>query len=425
MRSLGQVKSADVSDQLSSDLASLRIDHDVPPGSRGRPLRIVIWAALIVGVVAAIYFIAMPRLRSKVFKTEIAATEIALVSPAQASVELTSTGYVIPQVLSRAVVKVPGRVAEVKVKQSDEVKAGDVLVVLDTADHQAAIASSRSRVATARANAETARANLAETQQQLVRERGLSAQGVTPKSTADDLARRADALRASVKAADAAARAAQAEVSALEVNLKSYTLHSPISGKIINRPPELGDFVGPAMSGVADTAGSIEIADFTSLAVETDVPEGRLHLVKLGQPCEIQLDAFPDRRVRGEVYAIVPKVDRSKATVVVKVKFVDPSEGALPEMSARVSFLSSKLEEKSMKEPPKLVVPGAAVADRAGAKVVFVVEDGRARMVPVQLGKPFGDGFELVRGPGAGTRVVSQPGPDLVDGQQVKERNGG
>jgi hypothetical protein len=57
--------------------------------------------------------------------------------------------------------------------------------------------------------------------------------------------------------------------------------------------------------------------------------------------------------------------------------------------------------------------------------VVFALEDGRVRMVPVQLGKPFGDGFVLVRGPGAGTRVIAAPGPDLVDGQTVKERTGG
>lgn len=411
-------------DQLSSDLASLRIDHDAPP-SRSRLPRLLLYLGVVAVLAAIVYFAVLPNVRSRLFKTEIGVTEISLVSPAQSSIELTSTGYVTPQIVSRAVVKVPGRVAEVKVKQSDEVKAGDVLLVLDTIDQQAAIAAARSRVATMRANAQTARANLAETQGQLARERDLASQGVTPKATAEDLARRAAALAAAVKAADAAARAAQAEVDAMEVNLKSYTLISPISGKIINRPPELGDFVGPAMSGVADTAGSIEIADFASLAVETDVPENRLHQVKMGQPCEIILDAFPDRRLRGEVYEVVPRVNRSKATVVVKVKFVDKSEGALPDMSARVSFLAGALDEAAMKEPPKLVVPGSAVTERNGAKVVFAVEDGRLRMMPIELGKPFGGGFEVVRGPSSGTKVVSQPGPDLVDGQQVKERTGG
>jgi RND family efflux transporter MFP subunit len=176
------------------------------------------------------------------------------------------------------------------------------------------------------------------------------------------------------------------------------------------------------MTGVAAQVGGIEIADFSTLAVETDVPEGRLGLVQPGAPVEIILDAFPDRRYRGEVYEIVPRVNRAKATVVVKVKFVDDNTGALPDMSARVSFLSGKLDEKAVKEPPKLIVPASAVVDRAGAKVVFVVEDGRLRMIPVELGPAFGDGFVVKRGPDAGTRVVVQPAPELSDGQQVKER---
>ena len=98
---------------------------------------------------------------------------------------------------------------------------------------------------------------------------------------------------------------------------------------------------------------------------------------------------------------------------MVKVKFVDPDHGAMPDMAARVSFLSGQLDKKAVEAPPVLVVPEAAVAERGGNKVVFALEDGRLRMIPVQLGKAFGGGFELVRGPEAGTRVVSKPGPDL------------
>lgn len=411
-------------DDLSSDLASLRIDHAAPrPPSHG--LRVLIVAAVVAGLGAAAYFLVLPRVRSKFFKTEVVVTEIALVSPAHASITLTSTGYVMPQVVSQVAAKVPGRVAEVKVKQGQTVAVGDVLLLLDTADHLASIASARTRVATMQANAQTARANLAEVQQQLARERGLAGEGVSPQGVADDLARRADALRASVKAADASSRAAQSEVKLLEVNLDNYTLRSPISGTVINKPPEVGELVGPAMTGVAAMVGGIEIADFSTLAVETDVPEGRLGLVQPGASVEIVLDAFAEKRYRGEVYEIVPRVNRAKATVVVKVKFIDDNKGALPDMSARVSFLSGKLDAKAVQEPPKLILPGAAVAERAGAKVVFVVEDGRLRMVPVELGPEFGDGYVLQRGPTAGTKVVKQPGPELVDGQQVKERTEG
>jgi multidrug efflux pump subunit AcrA (membrane-fusion protein) len=175
---------------------------------------------------------------------------------------------------------------------------------------------------------------------------------------------------------------------------------------------------------MASQLGGIELADFTSLAVETDVPEGRMHLVALDRPCEIVLDAFPDRRYRGRVTEIVPKVNRAKATVTVKVKFVDDVAGVLPDMSARVSFLQAELDAAKLKEPPKTVVPRSAVAEREGGKVVFVVEDGAVRMVPIELGPEFGDGFELAHGPDPGTKVVADPPADLRDGQKIKEQGG-
>ncbi len=414
-----------MADDLSSDLASLRIQHDAD-APRGNKARILLTILVLGGLAAAAYFVLYPKIRARMFKTEVSAAEITLVSPAHSSIELTSTGYVMPQIVSQVAAKVPGRVAEVRVKQGQDIKQGDVLLVLDTVDSDAAIAAARTRVATSVANAETARANLAEIQQQLQRETEMVGQGVSPKATAEDLARRADALRAAVKAADAATRAAQAEVKTLEINLTNYTLTAPISGRILNKPPELGELVGPAMTGIASQVGGIEIADFSSLAVETDVPEARLGLVQAGAPCEIVLDAFATRRFAGEVYEVVPRVNRAKATVVVKVKFTEDNTGVLPDMSARVSFLSEKLDEKLKKQPPVLVVPSSAVTERAGAKVVFVIDEGKVRMTPVDVGDAFGEaGFVLKTALDPGTKVVDSPGASMTDGEKVKERTDG
>jgi multidrug efflux pump subunit AcrA (membrane-fusion protein) len=76
-----------------------------------------------------------------------------------------------------------------------------------------------------------------------------------------------------------------------------------------------------------------------------------------------------------------------------------------------------------MKEPPKLIVPASALADRGGTKVVFVVDQGKVRMTPVTVGEAFGAGFVLLQGPGAGTRVVANPAANLADGQKIKEKN--
>jgi RND family efflux transporter MFP subunit len=412
-----------MSDQLSTNLAALKIDRTAPrPPGAGRAWKNILIFVLVAGALGAAVVYAKPILEAKVFKTEVELTEVALVSPAQASIELTSTGYLVPQTLSKVAAKIGGRVAKVHVKQGSEVKAGDLLIEIDPSDHAANIASAQSQVAAARARTAASRAGLAEIELQAERARTLAAQGVSPQSNADDLGARAKALAEQVRAAEADVKAAAALVQALRVGLDNYTIRAPISGKVLNKPPEVGEYVGPQPAGVSVDMGGVEIADLDTLMVETDVPEQRLGLVKLGSPCEIVLDAYPTRRYRGRAAEITPKIDRAKATVQVKVAFVDDKEGALPEMSARVSFLSAEVDANAIQAPPKLIVPGSALATINGGRVVYLVDDGKVRLTPVTLGPAFGSGFELLKGPGAGSRLVKDPPATLADGQAVKER---
>jgi multidrug efflux pump subunit AcrA (membrane-fusion protein) len=145
-------------------------------------------------------------------------------------------------------------------------------------------------------------------------------------------------------------------------------------------------------------------------------------MVKVGGPAEIVLDAYPGKRYRGETAEISRKVNRAKATVEVKVKFVDDMSNVLPDMAARVSFLTEAIDQAKLQEPPKLVVPSSALTDRDGAKVVFVIKDGVAHQEAVALGPALGNGFELKQGPPAGTKLVQNPPRDMKDGQKVKEK---
>ena len=422
-----------MNDKLSAELQSLRIDRDAPPPPRAWPKALL--AVGLLGGAGAAVAAALPYLEAQVFKTEVSLTQIALVSPAQASVQVTATGYVQADRTSKVAPKVPGRVLELHVAQGDEVTEGQVLLELDPADDKASIAAAQSRVAAAAAQAkgagaraETAKAELAEVQQRVAREQKLASEGITATSVVADLQARAAARAQNVKAAEAAEAAARAEagalgaqVNVLKTGLNNLVLVAPISGRVINKPPQLGEFVGPQPAGLSVDMGGIEIADFTTLLVEADVPETRLHLIKPGAPAEIVLDAFPTTRYRGKVKEITPQVDRAKATIKVKVSFVDATEGVLPDMAARVSFLAKELDEQAIKAAPKTVVPGSAVTERAGAKVVFVVDGDRVRMAPIELGPAFGSGFELQRGPSPGAQVVANPPPTLADGQRVKE----
>ncbi len=157
---------------------------------------------------------------------------------------------------------------------------------------------------------------------------------------------RQSSLEAQVKAADADTVAAQAEVSALSITLGSFKVVAPIDGIAVTKPSEVGDVVSP-MSVL------VELVDFASLLIETDVPEARMGVVKKGGPCEIVFDAYPDKRQRGEVVEIGPRMNRAKATGLVKVKLIDEAVATRPDMAARVSFLAKALDPTEMKEPPE------------------------------------------------------------------------
>jgi len=409
-----------VPDQLSSDLASLRIDRDAPrPPSA---LRRLVVPVVVVGLLGAAGFAGYQRVEGALFKQEVKATEIAMISPSQADVTVTATGYVIPQITSKVGSKLPGRIAKVNIKEGDTVKEGDVIAQLEDADQRSQVVAASTRVGAAQARIATARANLAEVSQQVERERALVASGAVGKANLDNLVAREAALKELVRSAEAETTVAQADVGTFGVGLKDRIIIAPISGRVVTKPATIGEFVG----GIGNVGLVAEIVDFNSLMVEADVPEPRLHLVKVGGPCEIILDAYPNKRFRCEAAQLGQRVNRSKATIMVKVKFLpssaDEMEGVLPEMSARVSFLSKAISDATKDEKPKKVVATDAVVERNGGTVVFAITEGKLHAIPVKVGDPVGtNAVELLDGPPQGTRVVSKPTSEMADGQRIKE----
>lgn len=413
-----------MSDQLSSDLASLRIQRSGSSPQESRPARggpsrrFPTWILAVVLLGGAGYAgvrFGRPWVEAQVFKVEVQVTEIASISPMQAAVELTSTGYVIPQTTAKIGAKVIGRITEANLKEGGEVKAGQVLYRIDPSDQERLVASSFARVASAKARASVARAQVEEIAIQRRRQKALADQGAVPMATVEDLDARLVALEAQVGAADAETKAASAEAGASSVILKSFVIEAPIDGTVMGKPAAVGDVTFPE-------GPLAELADFSTLLVETDVPEGRLHLVREGGPCEIALDAIPNERFAGTIVGLGPRLNRSKATGTVKVRFDAPPSILRPEMSARVSFLAKKPDEAQLQAKPKTVLPGGTVVERSGQKVVFVVDQGKVKAVPVKLGPAFGAGFELLEGPSPGTKIVKEPPPVLADGAAVKEK---
>lgn len=426
-------------DQLSHDLASLKIDRGAPPARRPVP-RFIAGLAVLAVLVGAGYAFGYRKLRSSLTTPEVKIGEVALVSPVQSQVQLTATGYVVALVYAKVASKVPGRIAEILVEEGQTIEKGSRVARLEDVDFKTQLATGRARAASARARIAVARASVVEIKVQIERERPIVDKGVTAKATLDDLEARRGSAEAAVHASEAEAMAADADVKALEVQLGSYEIITPISGTVVDKLVKVGEGVSPGFG----TPGVIEVIDLTSLVVEVDVPEGRLSQVAVDSPCEIVLDAYPTRRYRGAVKEIGRRVNRAKATVPVKIRFVDQADGRpvpggkpdpgsagdpagarkpeiLPDMAARVSFLTSAIDPAALDMPPRLTVPAGAVVQRNGRDVVFVVDEGEVRMTPVALGAAGGDGRELVTKLPPGTKVVLDPPADLGDGEKVKE----
>jgi RND family efflux transporter MFP subunit len=364
-----------VSDQLSNDLAALRIQRDEPAPSSGWGRRLAI-AAAVIGVGYAGYAYGVPAIEQRVFKPEVELTQIVAVSPTEAQAKLTSTGYVVPQRTSKVGAKVAGRILKIEVEEGSRVSAGEVIAELDGADIEAQLQTARARVVAMRAAVKTAKAELADAKQKAQRERKLANAGVGMAAAAEDLEARVVPAQYQVAAAEANVKAAQAEVDALQVNLGYMTITAPMNGVVVAKPAQIGEVVGIQAAQIA------ELADFDSLVVETDVPENKLHLLVAGDPCDIILDAYPSRTFRGRVDDFSPRVNRAKATVTVKVKFEGDAEGVLPDMAARVTFLAAERDPNAPAEKPKIVVPASAVAERGGDKVSARVRSRSAKRWP-------------------------------------------
>lgn len=404
-----------MTDQLTSDLAALRIDRAARSTSGHRWLRWIVGTTLAV-VAVALVRIALPVLKERLFRTEVSVTEIASVSAVQSNVRLTATGYVVPQVEVDVSSKIAGRIEKALVREGSVVRRGEPMFELDATDLRAQVASARARAAAAKARAAEARARFAEVVLQRDRQQRLASKGAVAPATAEDLAARARSSEAQVGAAEADASAAQAEVNATATDVANTVIRAPMNGTVLTKPRQRGDVVAPGVP-------LARMADFTSIVVETDVPEARLQTVRTGGPCDLVLDAFPDRHWRGEVVEVSPALNRSKATATAKVRMLDRDDSVLPEMSARVSFLDAPLDPARLKQSPKRLVPSGAIAERAGSKVVFVVESGIARAVPIRAGGAMAGGFELLEGPAAGTRIVNDPPATLADGQSIREKS--
>lgn len=368
--------------------------------------------AVLVLVAAGSWYAFAPR------PVSVQTTPVVTSFPSQQYVVLNATGYVVAQRKAAIASKASGRLEWLGVAEGSRVNAGDVIARLDNRDVVAQAESAEASVRAARAALEQAQADERDAAQQLTRNRDLAAKGFVAQASVDTSKSRFDRAVATVSNARAMIAASEANARNSRVAVDYTLIRAPFDGVILSKSANVGDMITP-FSSASDSKGAVvTMADMGTLEVEADVSESSLSKVRVGQPAEIVLDALPDARFRGRISRMVPTVDRAKATVMTKVRFDALDPRVLPEMSAKVAFLTQEITPEQQK--PLTAVSPDAIVQRDGRTVVLVVRGERAVAVPVTPGAKLGDLSAISGEAKPGEKAVLKPSADVVDGALVK-----
>jgi HlyD family secretion protein len=397
----------------ADDLSKLRIDRTLAPGrSRRRRKWMWIGAVAVAALAMGGWYFAQPH------ALLVQTTPIVITYPSQQFNVLNATGYVVAQRKAAISSKASGRLEWLGVAEGSRVKTGEVIARLDARDVQAQLEAAAANVAVARASVAQAEAEERDASSSLKRTQDLVRQKFVSEAALDQAKARADRAIAGIASAKAGLQMADANARNAQVSVEYTAIRAPFDGIILSKSANVGDLVTP-FSSAADSKGAVvSMADMSTLEVEADVSESSLSKIRVGQPCEITLDALPDARFRGTVSRIVPTVDRAKATVMTKVRFDAIDGRILPEMSAKVSFLSQVVTAEQ--QQAITAVSTNALAQRATGAVVFVLRDGRAVQVQVTPGRKLGDLTSISGGVTAGEKAILKPAPDLKSDTLVK-----
>jgi len=350
--------------------------------------------------------------------TEVSVVTVAKLYPAQAYAVLNASGYAVAQRKAAVSSKSTGRLAYLGVEEGSRVQKGQILASLENEDLIAARNQAAAQIHEARAGLANAQAEMVDAQLQYQRYKELVAKDLVAKQDFDTAVARFDKAKAGVANTQAHIKTTEAALANAQAALEYTYIRSPFDGVVTTKYAEVGEVVAPFGAAVNARAAVVTLADLNSIMVEADVAEANLDQVKVGQPCEISLDAIPDRRFAGEVHMIVPTADRAKATVLTKVKFLEFDPRILPEMSAKVAFLSRPLE--ASQRAPRLAVPKGALVTRNGQNFAFVLTGPRVKLAPVDLGPAIENLVEVTGGLKEGDKVVVNPPALLTDGARVK-----
>ena len=350
--------------------------------------------------------------------TTVDVTTVAQVYPSQSLSVLNASGYIVAERKAAVASKITGRLVALMVEEGSKVKKDQIIARMESDDVTAAKNQAAANLVNALAALEQAKTDRNIARRENFRYQGLVADGSVSQSDWDAINTRYKRSEEGVKVAEANVLALKAALEGAKAGLDYTLIRAPFDAVVLTKNADIGDIVTPFAAVATAKAAVVTIADMRSLQVEVDVSETNIVGIRVGQACDIQLDALPAIRFRGEVYTIVPTVDRTKATVLVKVRFLDKDPSMLPDMSAKVSFLSRNLKTEERK--PRLAVNGSALVGKTDQTHVFVLQGNHVQETSVQTGVKLGDMIEIISGLKSGDRVVINPPKGMKNGTKIK-----
>jgi RND family efflux transporter MFP subunit len=310
------------------------------------------------------------------------------------------------------------------IEEGVHVKQGDVVATLDDRNASAALLQAKAAVTQAESTLTQAKAAAADIAPIYERDRKLAAAGVISATALEQSKANYDAKQTDVAVAQGNLAVRRAALEIAQRDLDDTIVRAPFTGVVTTKNAQPGEIVSPLSAGGGFTrSGICTLVDMDSLEVEVDVSENFISRVQAGEPATLKLNAYPDWSIPAYVIAVVPTADRSKATVKVRVGFKSRDPRILPEMGARVSFLSrGQKGANGSANAGGVTVPLGAVQAGADAAtgVVYVLHDDTVERREVKLGPRGAEAQTVIAGLSPGERVVTGDLTKLTDGARVK-----
>ena len=322
-------------------------------------------------------------------------------------VRLAYTADITPNQAVNLFSRVDGYIAKVYVEKGDLVKANQLLIEVDHSDYRHAVNQAKANLAAARARVAQQEASVRNASltlnrmQSLIKDQFVSQQDLDNAQVAYDTAAAVlDSLRAQVQQMEVAL--AQAET-----HLAYSYIRAPFAGYVAERNLDLGSYVSGTTAGTSTLSrGILTLHEIQTVRILIEVVEKDVPLIQVGQKSEVRAEAYPDRVFEGTVTRVVQALNRATRTMTIEVDLPNKDHVLKGGMFARVEILVGTHRNA-------IQIPIDAVSRLEDSQYVYIVREGKAQRVPVEIGVRDENRVEITKGL-AGLEQVIISGKDLV-----------